>query len=140
MVLAAGTIWMTTGCSGVRTTLSGGEAAGLEKINHVILIYQENWSFDGLYGFFHGAEGISRAGEAVMQVMKDGTPYSRLPQPIITYHRPPSQDPRIPKNLPVTQFDLGLYVKPNEITGDLVHRFYQEQHQITAGRMDKFVA
>ena len=29
----------------VRAALS--QAAGLSKINHVIVIYQENWSFDG---------------------------------------------------------------------------------------------
>src|SRR5207245_2421682 len=33
-------------------------AAGLGKINHLIVIYQENWSFDGLYGNFPGANGL----------------------------------------------------------------------------------
>ena len=31
---------------------------GLDKIKHIIVIYQENWSFDGLYGNFPGAEGF----------------------------------------------------------------------------------
>ena len=30
------------------------QSAGLEKIEHVIVIYEENWSFDGLYGKFPG--------------------------------------------------------------------------------------
>jgi phospholipase C len=32
------------------------QQAGLDKIQHVIVIYQENWSFDGLYGKFPGAD------------------------------------------------------------------------------------
>ena len=31
------------------------QPAELGKIQHVIVIYQENWSFDGLYGKFPGA-------------------------------------------------------------------------------------
>ena len=31
-----------------------GAAGPLDKLNHVIVIYQENWSFDGLYGAFPG--------------------------------------------------------------------------------------
>ena len=30
------------------------------RIKNVIVIYQENWSFDSLYGLFPGANGISR--------------------------------------------------------------------------------
>src|SRR5262249_53610610 len=50
--------------------------SGLEKINHVIVIYQENRSFDSLYGSFPGADGLANAGDAVKQVGKDGTPYA----------------------------------------------------------------
>src|SRR5262249_12387768 len=31
------------------------QTSDLDKINHLILIYQENWSFDSLYGRFPGA-------------------------------------------------------------------------------------
>ena len=47
---------------------------GLEKIQHVIVIYQENWSFDSLYGRFPGADGLANAGERIRQVKPDGTP------------------------------------------------------------------
>ncbi len=30
-------------------------ADGIAKINHVIVIYQENWSFDSLYPYYPGA-------------------------------------------------------------------------------------
>lgn len=33
----------------------------LNSIDHIVVIYQENWSFDGLYGSFPGANGIGNA-------------------------------------------------------------------------------
>lgn len=113
---------------------------GVDKINHVIVVYQENWSFDSLYGKFPGANGLANAGERVAQVDKEGRPYTTLPQPIDTNLRPPAPDPRFPADLPVAPFEVSKYVSSNQKTGDLVHRFYHEQYQIDGGRMDKFVA
>ncbi len=36
-------------------------AQPLNSIDHIIVIYQENWSFDALYGSFPGANGIANA-------------------------------------------------------------------------------
>src|SRR6185437_13352212 len=36
-----------------------GQRAGLEKLDHIIVIYAENRSFDNLYGLFPGANGIA---------------------------------------------------------------------------------
>ncbi|MBS1964602.1 MAG: alkaline phosphatase family protein [Chloroflexi bacterium SZAS-1] len=110
------------------------------KINHVIVIFQENWSFDGLYGLFPGANGIANAGDAVKQVDKNGQPYPTLPQPVDTRLKPAAPDPRFPANLPVAPFNTATYVPADQNTGDLVHRFYQQQYQIDGGKMDKFVA
>ena len=33
----------------------------LRRIKHIIVIYQENWSFDSLFGKFPGADGIANA-------------------------------------------------------------------------------
>jgi len=116
-------------------------AAGpLDRIDHIIVIYQENWSFDGLYGLFPGANGIANAGDTVRQVDKNGVPYTMLPQPMDLSRTPPGPDPRFPAHLAVAPFNAAEYVLPNERTGDLVHRFYQEQLQIDSGKMDKFVA
>src|SRR5215469_8952294 len=30
----------------------------LHKIKHIVVVYQENWSFDSLYGLFPGANGL----------------------------------------------------------------------------------
>jgi phospholipase C len=116
------------------------QGPGLDKLNHLIVIYQENWSFDSLYGRFPGADGLANAGETVRQTMKDGSLYVTLPPPLDTSQKPPVVDARFPANLPVRPFDLAQYVRPEGKTGDLVHRFYQHQHQIHGGRMDRFLA
>ncbi len=94
-------------------------AAGpLDPINHWIVLYQENWSFDGLYGDFPGANGLANAGATVKQVDKAGMPYATLPQPIDTNQDAPGAGPRFPANLAVQPYDAAQYVKPDERTGD----------------------
>ncbi len=50
------------------------DARPLERISHLIVIYQENWGFDGLFGKFPGANGLANAGATVRQVDKSGRP------------------------------------------------------------------
>ena len=78
------------------TPTARAQGGGLNEINHVIVIYQENWSFDSLYGKFPGANGIANAGAAVQQVDKNGQPYAALPQPKDNNEKPPAADPRFP--------------------------------------------
>jgi len=112
----------------------------LSRVGHIVVIYQENWSFDSLYGKFPGANGLANAGNAVKQVDANSNAYAVLPQPLDTSAKPPAPDARFPANLPVQPFDASQYVQPDQKTGDLVHRFYQEQLQIDSGKMDRFVA
>jgi phospholipase C len=115
--------------------------ASLAAIEHLIVIYQENWSFDGLLGKFPGANGIAGASPAsIAQTDKDGKPYATLPPSMDTRVQPPVPDARIPHDLPVAPFDLAPYVPPTSRTGNPVHRFYHQQNQINGGRMDRFVA
>src|SRR4051795_13300512 len=116
------------------------QAQAANPINHVVVIYLENHSFDNLYGLFPGANGISKAGAKATQVDKSGAPYATLPQPTNTNVKPVGPDPRFPANLPNKPFNIDQYVPLNQNTGDLVHRFYQEQMQIDGGKMDKFAA
>lgn len=116
------------------------QPAGLEKIQHVIVIYQENWSFDGLYGRFPGADGIANADKRIRQVKKDGTPYAKLPQPLDTSKKPPIPDARFPTDLPIAPYDIAHYVPPDQKIGDIVNRALQEKRQINGGQMDGFVA
>lgn len=108
---------------------------GVNKLNHIVVIYQENWSFDALYAKFPGANGAS-TGQTVAQVDKNGNPLAALPQPLDANGNP---DSRFPSTLPVKTYDASTYVSPTAITGDLIHRFYTEQQQIDGGKMDKFV-
>jgi acid phosphatase len=116
------------------------ESGGLEKIQHVIVIYQENWSFDGLYGKFLGADGLANVGERIRQIKKNGTPFRTLPQPLDTSKKPPIPDARFPADLPVAPYDIAQYVAPHQKIGDIVNRALQEKRQINGGRMDGFVA
>ena len=45
----------------------------------------------------------------------------------------------MPLGLPNHVFDISQFVPENQLTVDLVHRYYQEQAQIDGGKMDKFV-
>ncbi len=92
-----------------------------------------------MYGHFPVANGINNA-TTFAQVDKTGALYATLPQPINTNLNPPAPDTHFPANLPVSAFDISLYVPATQTTGDMVHRFYQNQYQIDGGKMDKFVA
>jgi phospholipase C len=117
-----------------------GSAAGLGDINHIIVLYLENRAFDNLYGAFPGADGFANAGAAATQVDRDGKPYATLPQAVDTNQKPPVPDPHFPANLPNQPFQIEPYMAIDQVTGDLVHRFWHEQMQIDGGKMDKFVA
>lgn len=121
---------------------SGGltPAQGLERIQHIVVIYLENHGFDNLYGHFPGAEGLAAAGDAPLQADATGQPYATLPAVMNTERKPVEPDPRFPADLPNGPFPIDRYVAPSEKTGDLVHRFYQHQAQIDGGRNDRYAA
>ena len=128
------------GTAAVRASLAPGLAIadsvaatlpGLRKINHVVVIYLENHSFDNLYGEFPGAEGLSSpaARSAPKQVDATGTPYATLPE---------LPGAPFPTTLPNAPFAISDYVPATVAPHDLVHRYYQEQMQIDGGTMDRF--
>jgi phospholipase C len=103
----------------------------ISKVNHVVVIYLENHSFDNLYGQFAGANGLSRAqADNIIQVDSNGNPYTFLP--------PISGTSAFPTNLPNTFFNIDQYVPNDQETPDVLHRYYQEQFQIDGGKMDKY--
>src|SRR5260221_13249862 len=57
----------------------------VQQLNHIIVIYQENWSFDSLYGQFPGSNGYAYGFDNLPQRDKS-TNYSSLvymtPQPL----------------------------------------------------------
>src|SRR6185437_5027156 len=98
-----------------------GNVPGFDRLQHVVVIYLENHSFDNLYGSFPGANGLANAGAAATQLDGSGNPFVTLPQ---TASSP------FPTTLPNAPFDITQYVPANMKIPDLVHRYYQEQFQI----------
>ena len=129
------------GLSGARAQEAPAPVAGLDKINHIVVLYLENRSFDSLYGLFPGAEGVDAASAtATTQVDKAGAPYDKLPPVLNTNLKPPQPDTRFPADLPNKPYRADKFVSLSETTGDAWHRYYQEQLQIDGGKMDKYVA
>jgi len=111
-----------------------GSAMGLGKINHFIIIYLENHSFDNLYGEFAGANGLNgldASAPNVQQVDDTNTPYATLP--------PPPGMPVFPNTIPNGPFAIESYVPADAATQDLHHIFWTEQFQINAGSMNRYV-
>ena len=116
--------------SACHDSTSSSNSQGMDKIQHVVVIYMENHSFDNLYGSFPGANGIAAA-PAANTIQKDGTNTAYATLPMV------GGSP-FPNNLPNAPFALESYVPNTMELPDLVHRFFQEQVQIDSGKMDKF--
>jgi acid phosphatase len=140
-------------------------AKGLRAIQRIVVIYEENHSFDNLYGGWEGVNGLRRADRAhTKQVDQNGMPYACLLQDDENLKTPPLGSACAPNsnffNRPflidafiapadTTCPPLGDFSKPNGwlkgtgqpggCTRDLVHRFYQEQYQLDGGRQDRYV-
>ena len=106
-----------------------GHIPGFDRLQHVVVIYLENHSFDNLYGSFPGANGLANASGHETQTDGSGNPFVTLPQ---TASSP------FPTTLPNAPFDITQFVPADMKIPDLVHRYYQEQQQIDGGQMDKF--
>lgn len=139
---------VVTGCSS-----SGGSSLGFpaptsqqsqslfaQKIDHIVIVYQENWGFDSLYGKFPGANGYGNATSITQQVDANGAPIASL-TPVLRGSAPDPQFAALNgSKTPVAPFDLSAYVPTTGFTGDPNHNFYLQQAQIDSGRMDRFLA
>jgi phospholipase C len=145
---------------------NGAFESTIKKIKHIVVIYQENWSFDSLYGDFPGANGIDNASaESLNQVDRLGTAYSSQlgsnnfvrissaapqlstpPQPINTNASPAVIDDRfldstgnlIPNTL--LPYQAEPFVQTGDKTGDVVHRYWNHFAQIDGGKNDQYLA
>jgi phospholipase C/phosphodiesterase/alkaline phosphatase D-like protein len=154
----------------------------LNNIQHIVVVYQENWSFDGLYGSFPGANGIANASTAsTSQIDRLGggllssetgtNTFNRISQTNNTVNSTVTaansntnlgnlNNPPPPLGSPTgtaasnpsivdTRFlsnpadptsttalntllpwALSTTIDPTKLTGDIVHRYWQEQFQI----------
>src|SRR5215467_12316250 len=115
-------------------------AAQLGDVEHIIITYLENHSFDNLFGFFPNADGIAAAGATEIQFDPDGHPFPFLPRVLRRAGNQAEIDCRFPKNLPNQPFNIDAFVPIGAATGDLLHCFYYQQEQIDGGLMEKFSA
>src|SRR5213082_3467673 len=91
---------------------------GLARVEHVVVIYAENRSFDHLYGLFPGADGIANAtAEEKTQLDQDGKPLAHLPA---TYD--PVQKGAMRADLPTS----GLPNGPFRIDAPPINRSWSE--------------
>src|ERR1700704_5213357 len=139
VALPFGTLLATTSAS-----VADDACANLKSIKHIIVIYQENWSFDSLYGQFPGVDGYANSFDTLPQVDRFAAPpYSSLiyktPSPLNNG----ALDPQFPSfggnlaltsnptvALPLIPYDFTAYIPAASKTGDIMHRFYHEQLQI----------
>ena len=125
------------------------DKTALGKINHIVVIYQENHSFDNLYGTWERVNNLSQAAAAnKLQVNQGGAAYTCLLQNDSHLTSPPlspdctdTTNPSKPFtshffNMP---FTIDPYAPNNVATRDLVHRYYQEQYQLNGGKQNRYV-
>src|SRR5207245_1300598 len=83
--LAAVAAVAATGGSG-----NGGGNDRLSRINHIVVIYEENHSFDNLYGGWEGVNGLANADAAhTTQLGQAGAQYTCLLQDDVNLTSPP---------------------------------------------------
>src|SRR5438477_7568622 len=69
---------------------NGSRQSKLAKIQHIVVIYQENHSFDNLYGGWEGVNGRGKADSAhTTQLGQAGLPYTCLLQNDFSLTSPP---------------------------------------------------
>ncbi len=133
-------LFILSGCSSNSTQSLDDK---LQKIEHIVVIYGENRSFDNLYGGFPGANGISRATAASMtQFDRDGSALAMLPPVFggVNTAVPQAMTTAMPNKAFRIDDPAGFNQSYSIVTRDLVHRFYNNQMQINGGKLDKYAA
>jgi acid phosphatase len=158
-------IILTLGLAGSPAVAHPRRSGPLGPFTHLVVIYQENHSFDNLYGRWgsvggervegRGSDGYARRS---VQVREDGTPYRCLYQNDPSLSTPPlaptcgtdtaTNGFTYASHFRNRPFEINDYITPESrtcpggtpggCTRDLVHRFYQEQYQLDGGRMDRY--
>jgi phospholipase C len=117
-----------------------------QKIDHVVVIYQENRSFDHYFGTYRSPHGGRRVNNLLnakglvderftgLQRNPEGIPYNYLPVPAEV----PGFYNATLENRP---FHLAPYIPADDnVPWDPSHNFHRMYAQVDSGRMDQFVA
>lgn len=91
------------------------------RLDHVIIIFPENHTFDALWGKFPGANGLDSPGALIPQVDANGDVLASLPGVPGT---------KLPASLPNAPFRINEFYNQGEIYPSPVHRFYQNLLQL----------
>jgi acid phosphatase len=114
---------------------------GLNNIQHIVVIYAENRSFDNLYGEFPHANGVNNASkESQLQLDSNGETLPFLPPVWLNRNE---ADAHFPAKLDNHAFQINALGEGHQLTDktrDLIHRFYQNQEQINGGKNNRFAA
>ncbi|HEY1300060.1 MAG TPA: acid phosphatase, partial [Stellaceae bacterium] len=124
------------------------QAAGLDEIHNIVVIYAENRSFDNLYGLFPGANGLANAAsESTTQLDRDGSVLAALPPvwggltakgavPVVSE----AQTTHLPNRPFAIDDPSGFNLPLSVATVSPWHLFYQNQMQIAGGANNRFAA
>ena len=163
---AAGSAGATDGGAGTEgggSDATGGSDAGsvaLSEVQTIVIIYAENRTFDGLFGNFPGAHGLSEVVDAqghptaayVAQKDRDGTTVlPKLPKTwtgVTLAGNPTVVTEAQSDNLANAPFGIeNAYVANGapslatlDVTRDLTHRFFENQMELNGGSNDMFAA
>jgi phospholipase C len=101
-------------------------AKKLDRVKHIVVIYEENHSFDNLYGGWEGVNGLANADPAhTTQVGQDGTPYTCLlqndvnltaPDPLPATCSDTTTATPFVSHFPNAPFRIDDYIRPMDTT------------------------
>ena len=116
---------MTLAAGAIPVGAASAKSDKLGKIDHIVVIYEENHSFDNLYGGWEGVNGLASADAAhTTQVAQNGTPYACLKQNDANLTSPPlaadacsiAGGDAFDSHFPNTWFSIDRYIPPTAIT------------------------
>ena len=115
----------------------------LATIKHIVVIYEENHSFDNLYGGWEGVNGLSKATAAkTTQVGQNGTPYTCLMQVDVNLASPPQASSCTDTTTGTSfssafankPFTIDDYLKPGDLTCPPVLQAFSFPNGVTKGQ------
>jgi acid phosphatase len=151
----------TPGCADVVTTpVTCSPDPLVADVQNIVFVYMENRSFDGLFGNYPGAHGLSEVVDGsgtptaayVPQKDRDGaTVLSKLPQTwngVTASGNPTVITQAQSDNLANAPFEAETAFVANgapplttlDVTRDLAHRFFENQMEINGGTNDQYAA
>jgi acid phosphatase len=160
-LLPFASVLILSACGGERSSTAPVVTATLQsKVQNIVVIYAENRSFDGLFGNFPGANGLSTVVDAtgkptaayVAQKDRDGTTaLATLPQtwggvtapgvtPVVTQAQSAGLANQPFAIETAFKASANATLSGTTVTRDLYHRFFENQMEINGGKNDMFAA